>query len=306
MYVREVRAQLCSARTRNGAMPDAAHAATFQRGRRLKRRTAPDLKGILFDLDGTLVRGEYALPGAVKAVSRLRACGLRIAYCTQDSIKTPKLIAERLNRLGFKAAPADVITTGWLAARYLAERYRNEPVYMIGAPELRRAFAARGVNVVECGEAMKARAVFIARDPAFTAEHINAACKAIWSGAEFFGVGYDRVLPLAEWDVPGIGAVIKGIEHATRRRATILGKPSKALAVMALRRLNSRPYETVVVGDQTDTDIRMGKSAGCHTVLVLTGGTSAAQLGAIPPRWRADAVLTDVSLLPDWIAAAKG
>jgi len=75
---------------------------------------------------------------------------------------------------------------------------------------------------------------------------------------------------------------------------------------MALRRLNSRPYETVVVGDQTDTDIRMGKSAGCHTVLVLTGGTSAAQLGAIPPSWRADAVLTDVSLLPDWIAAAKG
>jgi len=104
MYVSEMRAQLGSARTRNEAMPDAVHASTLQRGRRLKRRTAPDPKGILFDLDGTLVRGEYALPGAVKAVSRLRACGLRIAYCTQDS--TPKLIAERLNGLGFKAAPA--------------------------------------------------------------------------------------------------------------------------------------------------------------------------------------------------------
>lgn len=261
------------------------------------------MKGIVFDLDGTLVRGEQALPGAVAAVENLRRSGLRIAYCTQDSLRAPSAIAGLLERLGFEASADDVISTGWVAAGYLAERYRDAPIYMIGAHELRRAFAARGINIVDEHAAISARAVFVARDPEFTDAHINAACQAIWNGADFLGVGYDRVLPTVGRNLPGIGAVIKAIEHVTRRRARILGKPSLKIAKAALRRLKAKPDEAAIVGDQIDPDIRMGKSAGCRTVLVLTGGTSAQDARRIPTRWRPDTILADVGLLPDWIAA---
>jgi ribonucleotide monophosphatase NagD (HAD superfamily) len=77
------------------------------------------------------------------------------------------------------------------------------------------------------------------------------------------------------------------------------------IAMAALRRLKAKPDEAVVVGDQVDPDIRMGKSVGCRTVLVLTGGTSAGDARRIPARWRPDTILTDVSQLPDWIAAPE-
>lgn len=264
------------------------------------------MKGIVFDLDGTLVRGDQAVPGAVAAVGALRARGIRVAYCTQDSVKAPATIAEKLDRLGFGAAPEDIISTGWVAAAYLAERYGSEPVYMIGAPELRRIFSARGVNVAADHDAKGARAVFVARDPGFSAATITAACQAIWNGAALFGVGYDRVLPLAGRHAPGTGAVLKAIEYATHKRAHILGKPALELAAAALARLQSRPDETVIVGDQIDADIRMGKAAGCRTVLVLSGGTTAERARRVPARWRPDAVLADVGRLPEWIENGGG
>ena len=263
------------------------------------------MKGIVFDLDGTLVRGANALPGAVMTVGALRKRGLRVTYCTQDSVGTPAAIAARLDALGFGAVADDVITAGWAAANYLAERYREEPLYVIGGAELRRIFLARGINLVGHHNAGTARAVFIGRDPEFTAEHIIAACRAIWDGAAFFGVGYDRVLPVANRHLVGMGGVIKAIEYATRHRAHILGKPSVELAMAALRRLNTQPEETVIVGDLIESDIRMGKSARCRTVLVLTGGVTAANARRIPTRSQPDAVLSDVSLLPDWIATAE-
>jgi HAD superfamily hydrolase (TIGR01450 family) len=262
------------------------------------------LKGVVFDLDGTLVRGPHALPGACAAVEKLRTRGLRIAYCTQDTIQTPAVIAERLEKAGFAASPNDVVTTGWLAAGYLAARYGDDPVYLIGAPELRRNFAAQGVNIVDDRNCKTARAVFVGSDPAFTKEHVKAACRAIWNGADFYGVGYDRVLPIAGRNVPASGGLIKAIEYTTRRRARILGKPSREIAAAALRRIDALPGDAVVVGDNVDTDIRMGKSAGCLTALVLTGASSDAI--SIPARWQPDTVLADVGLLPDWLATVRG
>lgn len=260
------------------------------------------LKGIIFDIDGTLVRGPGALPGAVRAVTAAQACGLRIVFCTQDSIDSRASIASRLRDLGFKALPGDIVSAGWLAARYLGERYRGAPIYVMGSPNLRRTFSVRGINVASDRDAQAARAVFVAGDAEFTAGHFNAACMAIWNGADFFGVGYDRVFSGGSPPSPGPGPIIKTIEYVTGRRARIIGKPSLGLAAAALRRLKTQPHETAVVGDQPYADIRMGKFAGCKTVLVLTGGASAADARRIPLRWRPDAVLTGVHALPEWIA----
>ena len=260
------------------------------------------MTGIVFDLDGTLVRGPKALPGAVPAVAALQACGLRTVFCTQDSSEARASIASRLRGLGFKALPGDIISTSWLAARYLGERYRGAPVYVLGSPKLRRAFSARGINVAGDPEARAARAVFVTGTTEFTADHFNAACKAIWNGADFFGVGFDRVFAAGRRHSAGTGPIIKAIEYVTGRRARIIGKPSLGLAAAALQRLKTQPCETVVVGDEPYADIRMGKFAGCNTVLVLTGGASAADARRIPPRWRPDAVLEGVHALPEWIA----
>ncbi len=42
--------------------------------------------------------------------------------------------------------------------------------------------------------------------------------------------------------------------------------------------LNSQPDETVMVGDSLDVDILGGKAAGTHTLLVLTGRSTRADI----------------------------
>jgi len=38
-----------------------------------------------------------------------------------------------------------------------------------------------------------------------------------------------------------------------------------------LERLNSKPDETLVIGDRLSTDIKGGQDSGCKTALVLSG-----------------------------------
>lgn len=263
------------------------------------------MKGIIFDLDGTLVRGNEAIPGAVDTVLAIRRRGLRIAFCTQDSLHTPADTATKLARLGFEATDDEVVTAGSVAVDFLANHRRAASVYLIGAPELRNALRRGGIEVVSEADALTASAVLIGRDPQFTAEHVTRAYAAVRNGAEFFGVGNDRVIPVAGRNLPAIGAVIKAIEFVTNRRARILGKPSREFASVALQRLKADPRDIAVVGDHVDADIRMGKSIGARTVLVLSGGTSSARASRIPARLRPDAIMDNVATLPQWIARER-
>ena len=259
------------------------------------------VKGIVFDLDGTLVRGPNALAGAVDAVASIRALGVLLAFCTQDSVNPPEHVSTKLARLGFGAEPEDVICAGWFAARHLAETYPGQKIYAICSPDLRRSFVSQGVELVSEAEAATAKVAFVARDPHLTAERFAAACTAIWAGATFYAFGHDRLLPVAGRNAPGGGAFVKAIEFATRRRAKVLGKPSKPLALAALRRLGVTPEEAIVVGDSLDSDIRLGRGVGAGGVLVLTGGTTAKDAESATGLRRPDAVLASVAALPDWL-----
>ncbi len=48
----------------------------------------------------------------------------------------------------------------------------------------------------------------------------------------------------------------------------------------AMRLLDSQPGETVMIGDTLGVDILAGKNAGTHTLLVLSGSSSRADLAS--------------------------
>ena len=263
------------------------------------------IRAVAFDLDGTLIRGPEAVPGAVEAVAALRRAGLKIAFCTQDSMRPPAEIAQRLSRLGFGAETRDVISGGWTAAEHLSARYRGERIALFASDSLRDAFVGFGAAVIDAREGQGAKALFVGRKPNFTAADVVGACNCIWNGAKLFAVGYDHVLPSKDGDLPGVGAVVKAIEFAVAKTATILGKPSRALSDGTERSLGLGPESILVVGDQEYTDIRLGKSAGWLTALVLTGGTNAAEARRLPASQAPDVVLPDVGHLPAWLEREK-
>jgi ribonucleotide monophosphatase NagD (HAD superfamily) len=72
-------------------------------------------RGWLFDLDGTVYRGEALIPGADDAIAALRATGRRVAFLSNKPIQTREDYARKLTRLGIPTPMDDVINSSWRA-----------------------------------------------------------------------------------------------------------------------------------------------------------------------------------------------
>jgi ribonucleotide monophosphatase NagD (HAD superfamily) len=79
------------------------------------------------------------------------------------------------------------------------------------------------------------------------------------------------------------GALVIGLEHALRRKATVTGKPSKVVFGEAVRELaleagspRLRRHDVAMVGDDLETDVGGAHRAGLRGILVLSGKTDAA------------------------------
>ena len=89
------------------------------------------------------------------------------------------------------------------------------------------------------------------------------------------------------------------IERATGVAPFFVGKPNPLMMRMALNYLNVHSENTVMIGDRMDTDIVAGMEAGLHTVLVLTGLTTEADVATYP--FRPNQILNGVHELVDQI-----
>ena len=258
-------------------------------------RTLNGVRGMVFDLDGTLLHGGTPLPGAVETLARLRRDRMPLVFCTQDTENTDPAIAARLSRMGFAADPDEIISCGSALTRYLADHYRDLPVRAIGNERQIKLLADHGVRLVESNE--PARAVVIALYSGFSMHDVETACNAVWAGADLVAIALDRSFPTPDGLVPGTGALVRAVEHTIRRRARVLGKPSIDIALSAQRRLGQPANSILVVGDSIDVDIRLGKAAGFRTALVLSGCTVRRDLARIPSRRRPDIITADVAAL---------
>jgi len=256
------------------------------------------VRGLVFDIDGCLVRGPHAIPGAPEALAALRARGHRMRFFTNDSAKTQAETAERLAVAGIDAAAEEVLSSATVAASYVSSRFQHGRVLVIGAGALRTALEAQGLALVD---APPADAVVVGRDVDFTFAKLNAACRAIWGGAAFLATNLDRRMPVADGFVPGTGSLVKAVAWATASSPRVMGKPSLWAGRAAVASLGLSARDVVVVGDALLQDVRMGKVAGTATVLVLTGSSTSADVERATPRSRPDAVLPDVTYLQGWL-----
>lgn len=262
------------------------------------------IRGVIFDIDGVLVRGRQLMPGAAETLAILRERGLSVVFCTNENLRTVADTAEKLNGLGLPVDPADVVTAGLVTAEVVAAEYPGRRVLAIGGPGVLEPLLERGVDLVTPAEAAAAEVVVMGRDPRFDHSLLQAACQAIWAGARFLATNYDPRIPVENGYVVGTGAMVKAVAYATGVEPRIMAKPSLSAAATCLRKLGLPAEAVVLVGDQYRQDIGMGRGAGTRTVLVLTGATRAEDLPQIPADLQPDAVLPDVGHLPAWLDAA--
>jgi len=230
-------------------------------------------RGWLFDLDGTVYRGEALIPGADTTIAALRAGGRRVAFLSNKPLQTRADYADKLTRLGIPTRADDVVNSSLVLARHLARLDAGAPVFVIGEPPLIAELREHGFEVR--GD-HRVRWVVIAFDRTFDYAKLNTALQAVRQGARLIATNPDRTCPTEDGEIPDCAGMTAAVEAVTGHAVEgVVGKPSPIILEVALERLRVAARECVIVGDRIETDIVMGKRLGLTTVLVLTGITQA-------------------------------
>ncbi len=256
---------------------------------------SPPIGNVVLDLDGCLYLGDEPVPGAREAVEELVAAGARVVYATNNSTKSPEVVARRLHEVvGLRVDPASVATSSMAAAAMLGPDDR--PALLVGEPGLTDAVTAAGIAITE--DPAEAGAVIVGLDRAISYDRIRRAAHAVRLGARFIGTNPDPTFPTTGLPDPGAGAVIAAVARAAGREPEFAGKPFVPMQRLVAALLGPGP--TWVVGDRPETDLALGAAAGWITVLVLTGVAAGAADADPPP----DHVLPSVAGLDRLILQA--
>ena len=225
--------------------------------------------GYLIDMDGVIYRGHDLIPGADRFIHELRAEGVPFLFLTNNSQRTRRDVATRLQRMGVEVEEEHVYTCAMATARFLAQQKPGGTAYVIGEGGLLNALHSAGFAIVDRDPDY----VVVGEGRTFSFEMAEAALNMILGGAKLVATNLDPNCPTQTGTRPGCGALVAMLESASGIKAFSVGKPSPVMLRAARKELGLATDQTIVIGDTMDTDILGGAQLGFKTILVLSGGT---------------------------------
>ena len=236
------------------------------------------VKGFVFDLDGTLVlpdkrAGDYVvLPGAAEIVALLRSRGIPFLALTNNSVHTPASCAKAVRVAGLDLADEEIVTPTVVAAGYFTRR-KFRRVLVLGREGMRVPLIEAGLEVVSAETVgSDVDAVYVGYHAGFEMRELEAACAAVWAGARLFVSSSAPFFATRAGRSIGVErAIAAAIASITRKRWTVVGKPSPLALRLASLRLGVPIADLAVVGDDPDLEIGMARRGGAYAIAVGSG-----------------------------------
>ena len=250
-------------------------------------------KTLVLDCDGVLWHGSSPIAGSFEALSYLKEyhSDLNIVFITNNSSKTRREYAYKLQSFGYPANVHNIITAGSLAA-HATKQMGLCHVLMIGNDALKEELESQNITVVEVPGSPDfsfsesdfdsfyvdplIEGVVLGWDKSFTYKKLCIASLYLQNGRRPFIVTNrdcadktpnGRLLPVT-------GSLAASIEMASGVKSVLCGKPSKIAVSYILEQFSCEKSETLMVGDRLDTDIEFANIAGFKSCCVLTGCTN--------------------------------
>ena len=238
------------------------------------------------------------IAGADSFIERLRRLELPFRFLTNNSQRTRRDVAAKLQRMGIASDETDIFTCAMATARFLASQKPEGTAYVIGEGGLLHALHRNGYTIVD----QDPDYVVVGEGRTFTMEAVEAAVRMIFNGAKLVATNLDPNCPTQQGMRPGCGAVVAMLEAATGIKAFSVGKPSPVMMRGARKELGLASADTTIIGDTMETDILGGVQLGYRTILVLSGGTRPDDLAKFA--FTPDVVVDSVADLSDEILLA--
>ncbi|WP_419555828.1 HAD-IIA family hydrolase [Planctellipticum variicoloris] len=256
-------------------------------------------------MDGVLYRGSALIPRADEFINTLRERNIPFRLLTNNSQRARRDVVAKLTRMGIDVEDEHIFTSAMATARFLAEQKPGGTAFVIGEGGLLTAMHQYGYAIVDHDPDY----VVVGEGRTFNLELVEQAVRMILQGAKLIATNLDPNCPVQNGLRPGCGAMVAMLEIATGVKAFSVGKPSPVMMRAARKELGLATAETTMIGDTMETDILGGVQLGFQTVLVLSGGTSRADL--LKYAYRPELVVESLGELADilnqqeWVGPAQ-
>lgn len=232
-------------------------------------KTIREKQNFICDMDGVIYHGNHLLPNVKEFISWLEREGKNFLFLTNGSGRSPKELAQKLERMGLHISEDHFYTSAQATASFLASQCKEGSAYVIGEPGLTYAMYEAGFSMNDVNPDY----VVFGMTKSLNYEQIEKASRLVMNGAKLIGTNSDLTDPSENGIIPACRALIAPIELTTGKKAYYIGKPNPLMMRHALKKLGCSRKDAVIVGDRMDTDIIAGIETEMDTVLVLSGVT---------------------------------
>ena len=245
-----------------------------------------DIKLFLLDMDGTIYLDDRLFDGVPDFLAYVKRIGGRYIFLTNNSSRSVDKYIEKLATLGIATTAEDFLTSTDATVLYLKKKQYHR-IYAFGTTSFKQQLRDAGLPItdtlqdgIDC--------LCMGFDTELTFQKLEDACILLGdTSVDYVATNPDWVCPTWYGSVPDCGSVSEMLYNATHRRPLFIGKPEPTMALLAMEYTGFSKEETALIGDRLYTDIACGINAGVHSIFVLSGeGTMAdVENGKIKPEY---------------------
>ena len=231
-----------------------------------------DKKLFLFDFDGVLATGllewETEILGGYRIFAELRRRGLEFAVLGSGSNWSTNELWAMFRGMGFMLEHRQIWIAARVAARYLRQELGSAKCLVVGEEGLVKELKQNGHKVVR--DWREADAVVVGHDRFLSFKKLTNALRAINNRDTYF-IAVNKVrwyYSASSGPMLSPGAIVDALEFQSRRKATVVGKPSLIHFKTVLDYFKVKPEDAVMVGDSLESDIKPAKTLGISTIQV--------------------------------------
>src|ERR1043166_2117401 len=142
-------------------------------------------------MDGVIYRGSQLIPGAERFIAELLRLDVPFLFLTNNSQRTRRDVATKLQRLGVDVGEEHVFTCALATARFLARQKPHGTAFVIGEGGLLTALHENGYAVVDRDPDY----VVVGEGRTLSFEMVEAALRMILGGAKLVATNPDPSCP---------------------------------------------------------------------------------------------------------------
>lgn len=227
-----------------------------------------NMKTLLLDLDGTMYRGTAIISSAKQFLDLCISSKVPYIFLTNNSMRTPQMNVEHMVKMGYThIEPSQFYNSAMASCEYVKDKYTGNKAYYIGKDGMKQALLDTGFTITEDHPDF----VFIGLNKDANYSMYSKALQFCLDGARLIGTNKDRILASPNGFEMGNGSIVAMFEYATSTISPDIAKPNAPILNYCLQHYHLKKEDVILVGDNLETDILLGKNNDVQTIFVETG-----------------------------------